>query len=97
MLVDQFMNLVLDYDAHCEKEEQEVQRRKEKEEMDMYNMIQGRLNNKVSNIMRSSDSLKLIARGIKPINQGNHGSLGQKISPPRSGLKDSSFYSGYNP
>ena len=62
------MNLILDYDAHCEKEEQEVQRRKEKEEIDMYNMIQGRLNNKVTNIMNSKHNLKLIAKGIKPLN-----------------------------
>jgi len=47
------MNLILDYDAHCEKEEQEVQRRKEKDQVDMYNMIQGRLNNKVNNIINS--------------------------------------------
>ena len=61
------MNVVLDYDAHCEKEELEVPQRKEKSEMDTYNMIQGRLNNKVSNIMRQKDSLKLIAKGIKPL------------------------------
>lgn len=29
-LVDSFMNLILDYDAHCEKEEQEVPERHEK-------------------------------------------------------------------
>jgi hypothetical protein len=29
-LVDSYMNLILDYDAHCEKEEQEVPERHEK-------------------------------------------------------------------
>jgi len=37
-------------------------------------MIQGRLNSKVSNIMKQKDSLKLIAKGIKPLmSQGGSG------------------------
>jgi len=38
-LVDSLMNLVLDFDAHCEKEEQEVPQRKEKEDLETYNRI----------------------------------------------------------
>jgi hypothetical protein len=38
-LVDSYMNLILDYDAHCEKEEQEVPVRKEKDDLDTYNRI----------------------------------------------------------
>ena len=63
------MNVVLEYDAHCEKEEMEVPQRKERSDVDTYNMVQGRLNNKVSNIMRTKDSLKLIAKGIRPLMQ----------------------------
>ena len=37
-LVDRIMNLVLDYDAHCEKKEQEISER-EKEEMAVCNMV----------------------------------------------------------
>lgn len=32
-LVDSYMNLVLDYDAHCEREEQETPVRKEEQEL----------------------------------------------------------------
>lgn len=81
------MNVVLDYDAHCEKEEQEVPQRKEKEELDTYNMIQSRLNNKVSNIMKGKDSLKLIAKGIKPLmtHQSSSGYESQGYKPYMSG------------
>jgi len=66
-LVDGYMNLVLDYDAHCENEEKEVPERKERSEVETYNRIQSKLNSKVSNIMRGKDTLKLIAKGIKPM------------------------------
>jgi len=38
-LVDGYMNLVLDYDAHCENEEKEVPERKERSEVETYNRI----------------------------------------------------------
>jgi len=38
-LVDLFMNIVLDYDAHCENEENEVPVRREAEELATYNKI----------------------------------------------------------
>jgi hypothetical protein len=81
------MNTVLDYDAHCEKEEQEVPIRKEKKDLDTYNMIQGKLNGKVTNIMRQKDSLKLIAKGIKPLmaGAGRDGTYSGYSSPSNQG------------
>jgi len=66
-LVDRFMNVVLDYDAHCENEENQVPIRREQDELDTYNKIQGKLNNKVSNVMKTKPTLQLIAKGIRPL------------------------------
>lgn len=49
--VDRLMNLVLDYDAHCEKLEQDIDER-ENEQLEICNRIQEKLNLKVKNIMK---------------------------------------------
>ena len=51
-LVDSFMQTVVDYDAHCEKEEKEVPERIEKEQLDIYNAIQSKINGAVANRLR---------------------------------------------
>ena len=49
--VDRLMNLILDYDAHCEKLEQDIDER-ENEQLAICNRIQDKLNGKVKNIMK---------------------------------------------
>lgn len=51
-LVDSFMNTVVEYDAYCEKEEKEVPERIEKEQLDVYNSIQSKINGAVANRLR---------------------------------------------
>lgn len=51
-LVDYFMQSVVDYDAHCEKEEKEVPERIEKEHLDIYAQIQNKINGAVANKLR---------------------------------------------
>jgi len=60
-LVDKVMNLILDYDAHCEKSEQDMSLR-EKEQLDVCHMVQNKLNSKVKNILNQQTSLKQIAK-----------------------------------
>jgi len=45
-LVDLFIEHVMEYDAHCEHEENEVERRKEKEHQDAHDKLQNDLNAK---------------------------------------------------
>jgi len=63
-IVDYFMNLILDYDAHCEHEEVEVVKRREQSEQDTYSRIQAKYNTKVTIAMKEQPQLKLIAKGI---------------------------------
>lgn len=51
-LIDKFMNVVIDYDAYCETEENEVQRRREQAELSCYTGVQSALNNKVTSKMK---------------------------------------------
>lgn len=60
-LVDKVMNLILDYDAHCEKLEQDISLR-EKEQLNVCSMVQNKLNSKVKNIMNQQTQLKQIAK-----------------------------------
>jgi hypothetical protein len=46
------MQSVVDYDAHCEKEEKEVPERIEKEHLDIYASIQNKINGAVANKLR---------------------------------------------
>lgn len=51
-LVEKVMNLILDYDAHCEKSELGISDR-EKEELAVCSMIQNKVNSKIRNLMKN--------------------------------------------
>ena len=45
-LIDRIMNLILDYDAHCEKSEQDISLR-DTDQLNVVSMMQTKLNAKV--------------------------------------------------
>lgn len=57
MLIDKFMNVIIDYDSYCENEENEVQRRREQSELNTYTSVQSKLNNKVTSKMKENPQL----------------------------------------
>jgi hypothetical protein len=58
------MNVIIDYDAYCETEENEVQRRREQIEFNTHTSVQSKLNNKVTSKMKEFPQLQMIAKGI---------------------------------
>jgi len=46
------MSTVVEYDAYCEKEEKEVPERIEKDQLDIYNMVQNKINSVVAGKLR---------------------------------------------
>ena len=69
-VIDKFMNIIIDYDSHCELEETEVQRRREQNEIDTHTNIQSKYNNKVTGKMKEQPMLQYIAKGIKNVYDG---------------------------
>ena len=51
------MNVIIDYDAYCETEENEVQRRREQAELNTHTSVQSKLNSKVTSKMKEYPQL----------------------------------------
>ena len=60
-----FIDVIMDYNAHCEHEENEVERRREVDHQTTHDTVQGELNAKTAEVMNRNPMLKMLAKNIK--------------------------------